>query len=157
MELGYIPWRIKLRSDGGMSFQSTGPTAATSRCWNRELRAEVTSRSHRSAERIGREERVHRGKVYTLAHKDNFTQTLLGFSNQEQVFIRNMRHNWKPMQISDHVGRDVRVRCKDEQSSGLQNLTQIAQRTADGPLEAQLNANYNSQYVCSWTHEPSMV
>ena len=36
--LGLTPWRIKLRSDRGMSFQSAGPMTTIARCWNREVR-----------------------------------------------------------------------------------------------------------------------
>src|SRR6218665_2649898 len=49
---------ITLRSAGGESFHSAGPTTAKARFWDREVRDQGIRRSHRSAERSGREERA---------------------------------------------------------------------------------------------------
>jgi len=56
-----IPRSIKLRSAGGVPFQSAGPTTANARFWNREVQDQGTRRSLRSAERSGREERADSG------------------------------------------------------------------------------------------------
>jgi len=40
---------ITLRSAGGVSLQSAGPTTAKARFWNREVRDQGTRRSQRSA------------------------------------------------------------------------------------------------------------
>ena len=56
-----IPCSIKLRSAGGVSFQSAGPTTAKARFWDRELRDQGTRRSQRSAERSEWEERADSG------------------------------------------------------------------------------------------------
>src|SRR6218665_1149498 len=56
-----IPCSITLRSAGGVSFQSVGPTTAKARFWDREVRDQGTRRSQQSAERSGREERADSG------------------------------------------------------------------------------------------------
>src|SRR6218665_2330611 len=58
-----IPCSITLRSAGGVSFQSEGPTTAKTRFWDREVRnhGRPIKRSQRSAERRGREERADSG------------------------------------------------------------------------------------------------
>src|SRR6218665_1259016 len=53
-----IPCNITLRSAGGESFHSAGPTTAKARFWDREVRDQGIRRSQRSAERSGREERA---------------------------------------------------------------------------------------------------
>src|SRR6218665_1585441 len=53
-----IPCNITLRSAGGESFHSAGPTTAKARFWDREVRDQGMRRSQRSAERSGREERA---------------------------------------------------------------------------------------------------
>src|SRR6218665_2130962 len=50
------PCNITLRSAGGESFHSAGPTTATARFWDREVRDQGIRRSQRSAERSGQEE-----------------------------------------------------------------------------------------------------
>ena len=49
-----IPCNITLRSAGGESFHSVGPTTAKARFWDREVRDQGIRRSQRSAERSGR-------------------------------------------------------------------------------------------------------
>ena len=57
-----IPRSIKLRSAGGVSFQSAGPTTANARFWDREVRDQGTRKgTRRLAERSGREERADSG------------------------------------------------------------------------------------------------
>src|SRR6218665_1909695 len=56
-----IPCNITLRSAGGESFHSAGPTTAKARFWDREVRDQGIRRSQRSAERSGREERADGG------------------------------------------------------------------------------------------------
>src|SRR6218665_2620440 len=56
-----IPCSITLRSAGGVSFQSAGPTTPKARFWDREVWNQGTRRSQRSAERSGREERADSG------------------------------------------------------------------------------------------------
>ena len=48
---------ITLRSAGGESFQSAGPTTAKARFWDIEVRDHDKRRSQRLADRSGREER----------------------------------------------------------------------------------------------------
>ena len=45
-----IPCSITLRSAGGVSFQSEGPTTAKARFWSREVRDHGIRRSQRSAD-----------------------------------------------------------------------------------------------------------
>ena len=47
-----IPCNIALRSAGGESFHSAGPTTAKARFWDREVRDQGIRRSQRSAERL---------------------------------------------------------------------------------------------------------
>ena len=56
-----IPCNITLRSAGGESFHSAGPTTAKARLWEREVRDHGIRRSQRSAERSGPEERADGG------------------------------------------------------------------------------------------------
>src|SRR6218665_379316 len=56
-----IPCNITLRSAGGESSHSAGPTTAKARFWDREVRDQGIRRSQRSAERSGREERADGG------------------------------------------------------------------------------------------------
>src|SRR6218665_273129 len=56
-----IPCNITLRSAGGESFHSAGPTTAKARLWEREVRDHGIRRSQQSAERSGREERADGG------------------------------------------------------------------------------------------------
>src|SRR6218665_1966866 len=56
-----IPCNITLRSAGGESFHSAGPTTAKARFWDREVWNQGIRRSQRSAERSGREERADGG------------------------------------------------------------------------------------------------
>src|SRR6218665_2989447 len=56
-----IPCNITLRSAGGESFHSAGPTTAKARFLDREVRDQDIRRSQRSAERSGREEREDGG------------------------------------------------------------------------------------------------
>src|SRR6218665_1560650 len=56
-----IPCNITLRSAGGESFHSAGPTTAKARLWDREVRDQGIRRSQRSAECSGREERADGG------------------------------------------------------------------------------------------------
>src|SRR6218665_1123829 len=56
-----IPCNITLRSAGGESFHSAGPTTAKARLRDREVRDQGIRRSQRSAERSGREERADGG------------------------------------------------------------------------------------------------
>src|SRR6218665_3270122 len=51
-----IPCNITLRSAGGESFHSAGPTTAKAQFWDSEVRDQGIRRSQRSAERSGREE-----------------------------------------------------------------------------------------------------
>src|SRR6218665_1180266 len=60
-DAGDIPCSTTLRSAGGVSFQSVGPTTAKTRFWDREVRDQGSRRSQRSAERSGREERADSG------------------------------------------------------------------------------------------------
>jgi len=53
-----IPCGIKLRSAGGVSFQSVGPIAAKAWFWDREIRDQGTRGSQRSAGRGVREEQA---------------------------------------------------------------------------------------------------
>jgi len=55
------PCSITLRSAGGVSFQSAGPTTAKTQFWDREVRDHGIRRSQRSAEHSGREEWAHSG------------------------------------------------------------------------------------------------
>ena len=63
-----IPCNITLRSAGGESFHSAGPTTAKARFWNREVRDQGIRRSQRSAERSGREERED-GGLDMISHR----------------------------------------------------------------------------------------
>src|SRR6218665_469211 len=56
-----IPCNITLRSAGGETFHSAGPTTAKAQFWDREVRDQGIRRSQRSAERSGREERADGG------------------------------------------------------------------------------------------------
>src|SRR6218665_2345396 len=56
-----IPCNITLRSAGGESFHSAGPTTAKARFWDGEVRDQGLRRSQRSAERSGREEQADGG------------------------------------------------------------------------------------------------
>src|SRR6218665_581037 len=56
-----IPCNITLRSAGGESFHSAGPTTAKARFWDREVPDQGIRRSQRSEERSGREERADGG------------------------------------------------------------------------------------------------
>src|SRR6218665_1129844 len=56
-----IPCNITLRSAGGESIHSAGPTTAKARFWDREVRDQGIRRSQRSAEHSGREERADCG------------------------------------------------------------------------------------------------
>src|SRR6218665_166942 len=57
----YIPCSITLRSAGGVSFKSTGPTTEKARFWEREVRDHDIRISQRSAELSGRQERAVSG------------------------------------------------------------------------------------------------
>ena len=59
---------ITLRSAGGESFQSAGPTTAKARFWDSEVRDQGIRRSQRSAERSGREERADADAWYRPIH-----------------------------------------------------------------------------------------
>src|SRR6218665_214825 len=63
-----IPCNITLRSAGGESFHSAGPTTAKARFWDREVRDQGIRRSQRSAERSGREEQADCG-LYMSSHR----------------------------------------------------------------------------------------
>src|SRR6218665_195852 len=56
-----IPCNITLRSAGGESFHSAGPTTAKARFWDTDVRDQGIRRSQRSAERSGQEERADGG------------------------------------------------------------------------------------------------
>src|SRR6218665_1664749 len=51
-DAGDIPCNITLRSAGGESFHSAGPTTEKARFWDREVWDQGISRSQRSAERM---------------------------------------------------------------------------------------------------------
>ena len=63
-----IPCNIILRSAGGVSFKSAGPTTTKARFWDREVRDHGIRRSQRSAERRGREERADGGLDIMSSH-----------------------------------------------------------------------------------------
>src|SRR6218665_947655 len=63
-----IPCNIILRSAGGESFHSAGPTTAKVRFWDREVRDQGIRRSQRTVERSGREERAD-GGLHMSSHR----------------------------------------------------------------------------------------
>src|SRR6218665_1986715 len=92
-----IPCNITLRSAGGESFHSAGPTTAMALFWDREVRDQGIRRSQRSAERSGREERAD-GGLDMSSHR-----YLLVLCNQKKDLVSNPGQDWEPVQLIDHV------------------------------------------------------
>ena len=102
-----IPCNITLRSAGGESFHSAEPTTAKARFWDREVRDQGIRRSQRSAERSGREERAD-GALDMSSHRYFGARPCWDLATmQEQDLVSNLGQDWEPVQLIDHVVRDM--------------------------------------------------
>src|SRR6218665_1783915 len=113
-----IPCNITLRSAGGESFHSARPTTAKARFWEREVRDQGTRRSQRSAERSGREERADSGLDMSshryLGARPCWDLATIGAG----PYISDTGLDWEPVQLLDHVVRDVGIRRQTSNHPG---------------------------------------
>src|SRR6218665_701707 len=115
-----IPCNITLRSAGGESFHSAGPTTAKVRFWDREVRDQGIKTSQRSAERSGREEGADSGL-------DMSSQRYFGARPCWDLATRSRTLYLTRAKIgSQCIAHVVR-----EQSPWLQHLKQTAQGQAE--------------------------
>src|SRR6218665_2848320 len=102
---GGSPVTILLQIAGGRPFHIEGPIRAKARCWASAVLVQGTSRSRRSADRRGREEREEIQIGFcTRSQRYFWSKTMLNLCNQEQYFVLNARGNRNPAQDIGHVG-----------------------------------------------------
>ena len=97
-EASDIPCGIKLRSAGGVSFQSVGPIAAKARFWDREIGTKAQEdHSDRQGAAYERSEQIYSG--LDMRSQRYFGAKPCWDCNLEQDLMSNTGRDWEPEQV----------------------------------------------------------